>query len=437
MKMSLLLAALFLLNSGCTGQLENGQAVFPQAQYQEDLDSLAVNLTSIHPSPYEFTQKEDFNATHQKLRNSIGEDTELREFIWMCSELVTEVNCGHTSLGWFNQERDLLTPASIFPMDGKLIEGRLFVIDPLANRHLIEPGTEIYSINGVEIETLKEKIFAHIGSQGYNQTFKGMLMSGYLPFYVPYALGFPESFSVVVSGKQEPIELVALNSYKPKPRISPKQACQDNLCLEIKDDLHTALLTIRSFAYYGNKFSEYKAFIDDSFAKIERGGIKNLIIDVRMNDGGPSYAGIHLLKYLQDGPFKYWSRTAFDDEAIETYQPYTNAFKGKLFVLINSECSSTTPHFLSIVKQDDLGTLIGEEVNGNHLTFGGQKRHELPNTKINYYVGENTYITSATNFDKGKGILPDHHVVQGINDVLAHKDTVLDYVLGMIRREVK
>jgi hypothetical protein len=438
MKKSLLLVILFLVNSGCTGQVEDGgQTVFPSAKYQEDLDALAANLVSIHPSPFEFTKEADFNETHQKLRNSINEGTELREFIWMCSELVAEINCGHTSLGWFNQEAKLLTPALLFPMDGKLIEGRLYVVDPLSNQHLIKPGTEIFSINGVEVETLKDRIFAHIGSQGYNQTFKGMLMSGYLPSYVAYALGFPESFSVVISGRQEPIDLVALSAYKPKPRISPQQACQDNLCLEIKDDQRTALLTIRSFAYYGNKFPEYKAFIDDSFAKIEREGINNLIIDVRMNNGGPSYAGMHLLKYLQDAPFKYWSKTAFEEEAIETYQPFSNAFDGQLFVLMDAECSSTTPHFLSIVKEDDLGTLIGEEVNGNHLTFGGQKRHVLPNTKINYSVGENTYITSATNFEKGRGILPDHHVVQGVDDLLEHKDTVLDYVLEMIRRETE
>ena len=402
MKMSLLLTVLFLFNASCAGQVEEkGRIVFPQAKYQEDLDALAANLVSIHPSPFEFTKEEDFNATHQKLRNSIRENTELREFIWMCSELVAEINCGHTSLGWFNQEAKLLTPELMFPMDGKLIEGRLYVVDPLSNRHLITPGTEIFSINGVEVETLKDRIFAHMGSQGFNQTYKGMLMSGYLPSYVAYALGFPESFSVMVSGKQQPINLVALSAYKPKPRISPKQACQDNLCLEMKEDQRTALLTIRSFAYYGNKFPEYKAFIDSSFAKIEREGIKNLIIDVRMNDGGPSYAAMHLLKYLQGAPFKYWSKTAFDDEEIETYQPFSNAFDGELFVLMNSECSSTTPHFLSIVKQDGLGTLVGEEVNGNHLTFGGAETACITEYKDQLQCGRKHLHNLRNQFRKG------------------------------------
>ncbi|WP_020570457.1 S41 family peptidase [Neolewinella persica] len=433
MKLPFLLAATFLLISNCNGQPEERfYAVFPKMQYLEDLDSLAAKLVSIHPSPFEFTGEADFNERYQKLRDSVDEDTAFREFIWMCSELVASLNCGHTSLGWFNQEAKILPKKLMFPLEGKVIDGRLYVTDPLVNREVIRPGAEIFSINGVEVTTLVDRIYAHINSQGDNTTYKGLLMSSYLPYYVSYALDFPETFSVVVSGELDPVNLAALSEYRPKPRISPQAACQDNLCLEILKDQQTALLTIRSFAYYGNKFPEYEAFIDRSFAEIESKGIENLIIDVRMNDGGPSYAAMHLLKYLFDSPFRYWSKTAFDDEAVEVYQPHANAFDGKLFVLMDGNCSSTTPHFLSIFKQNRLGVLIGQEANGNHLTFGGQKWLELPNTKIKYCVGRNTYISSATNFDKRRGILPDHHVVQGIGDLLDAKDTVLDYVLEMV-----
>ena len=178
-------------------------------------------------------------------------------------------------------------------------------------------------------------------------------------------------------------------------------------------------------------------FIDDKFVEIQKENIRHLIIDFRMNDGGPSYAGIHLLKYLFDRPFKYWSSTAFKDESIELYEPFENRFIGNLYVLIDGNCSSTTPHVLAAIKANNLGILIGEEPNGNHLTFGGQKWFQLSNSGIKYCVGRNRYVAAATDFTKGVGILPDHNITQSIDDYLKDKDSVLDYTLDLVNKPNK
>lgn len=407
---------------------------YAKVAYLQDIDILTKNLTQVHPSPYEFVSKKAFWKIVEKKKKLIHDGTTFSEFIWICSEIVANINCGHTSLGWFNQEKKILPVELMFPLEGKFINNRLYVYDPLVNKDKITAGTEIFSINGIDINLIRKDIYKHINSQGYNESYKRLLLNGYFTSYLPYALNFPKSYTILAKGRLKPITLTQLSKYASKPRISPQNECQDNLCLKIKKESSLAIMTIRSFAYYGQKFPLYKKFIHEAFEKIDNEKIKHLIIDVRMNDGGPSYAAMLLLKYLFDKPFKYWSHTAFQDERIETYQPFKKRFSGNLFVLMDGDCSSTTPHFLSLIKQNNLGTLIGEEANGNHLTFGGQKWFSLPNTGIKYCVGRNKYITSAVNFPKEHGILPDHHITSTIDDYLQEKDTVLEYTLNLIKK---
>lgn len=428
---SLIFLSLFSFISSAQ-DAENLHKIYPTVEYQNDLDSLVHNLLTIHPSPFEFTSEETFWKTVEEKKDQINELTTYGEFIWMCSEIVANLNCGHTSLGWFNQEAKALPTELLFPIECRFIDGRLYVSDPLLNGDRVTPGTEVFAINGIDAHTIQERIYRHINSQGHNETYKRLLLNGYFPSYVPYALGFPASYEITAYGAKTPIQLSPLDEYQPKPRIDPENECQGNLCLEFLEESNTAVLTIRSFAYYGDKFPVYQSFIDDAFGQIRDQKADHLILDVRMNDGGPFYAARHLLQYLFDQPFAYWSYTAFEDEPIETYTPFDNRFSGEVFVLMDGNCSSSTPHFLSLVKQNKLGLLIGEEANGNHLTFGGQKWMALPHTGIRYCVGRNRYVSAATRFPKEQGIRPDHHVVQTIDDFLRKTDRVLAYTKALI-----
>jgi len=192
-----------------------------------------------------------------------------------------------------------------------------------------------------------------------------------------------------------------------------------------------AVLKIRDFAFYGDKYSVFKDFIDNSFQEIEEKGIKHLVLDVRMNGGGPSDAGIYLLRHLAKEPFTYFESSHFGEKK-DPIEPLDSGFEGKVFMLIDGDGGSTTGHFISLVKHLNLATLVGEELGSNHYCTGGQKRFQLPHTKIKYSVGRYTYMTSASSFPLDKGILPDHELVQSIQDFLKHRDTVMEYTLDLI-----
>lgn len=431
------LIALFSCNAQTTATKSENPfyKIFSQKEYVADMDELAKTLTETHPRPYEFTSKEDFWKTVEEQKIKLSDSTTLSEFIWYCSPIIANIGCSHTSLGYFNQEDGMLPIEKRFPIEAKLIDNRLYISDPLTNTGVVQAGNELFSINGVSVEEIRHEIYKHIPSQAKNKSFKRLLFNGYFTAYIPYSLGFPERYEIVVKGKEEPIMLAQLSEYNYKPRIHPKADCKDNLCLKFLDANNTAILTIRSFSYYGSeKFQIFKSFLDESFKEIQSKNTENLIIDLRMNNGGPADAGIYLLKYVMNQPFTYFDQNSDGTDYKSPYIPFSSAYHDSLYILIDGECTSTTGHFLSLVKQNNRAILIGEEAGSNYICTANQRRGvKLSNTGISFSVAQNTYFTTAQNYAKNRGILPDHHIVQNIQDFLNQQDTVMKYTLELIK----
>ncbi len=405
--------------------------IYSKKEYIEDIDELAKTITTRNPHPFKFIEEEEFWSALESKKEKITNQTTFSEFIWHCSEIIANINCGHSGFGYFNQENAILPITLRFPLETKLIGGKLYVYDPLTNKGKISAGDEIIEINGNKISKIKDDIFKHIKSQGKIESSKRHVFNAYSSAYIPYSLNFPSSYNITLKKTNERIELLKLTNYKPKPRINSSNVCQKNLCLQINNEKDLAIITIRSFAYYGGKFSEYKEFIDKSFKEISEKKVSNLILDVRMNGGGPSDAGIYLLRYLANEPFVYFSSSAFNEKK-EPITPFLSRFNGEVKFLIDGNGGSTTGHVMSIVKHLGLGEIIGEELGSNQFCTGGQISHRMRNTEIFYAVGRYTYITSANSFSDERGVMPDFFVSKNIDDYLNNQDAVLKFALDYI-----
>lgn len=407
--------------------------VYSIKQYKNDLDELGRRLTEVNPNAYKFITKNDFWKAIQTKKDQLTEHTTFSEFIWHCSEIIANISCSHTSMGYFNQERKMIPIDLRFPIEVKLINDKLYVSDPLINREIVAPMNEIISINGIEFATIKNEIYKHISSQGNIETYKKNFINSHSTSIIPYALGFPKSYVVAVKGKFKPVELKKLTSYQNNFQKLPEYLCQERLCLKYVENNTSAIMTIRSFSYYGSKFPEFKAFVDASFKELEQKKIKNLVIDIRGNGGGPSDAGVYLLRYLTKKSFVYFSSSQYN-EKLDPVQPFDNTFKGNLYFTIDGNGGSTTGHFMSLIKHLKLATLVGEELGSNQFCTGGQKKLRLPNTGIIYAVSRNTYVTTATSLPIDRGIMPDFTSTQSIHDYLNGIDTVMEYTLGLIKK---
>ncbi|NNE99301.1 MAG: peptidase S41, partial [Pyrinomonadaceae bacterium] len=339
----------------------------------------------------------------------------------------------HTSLGYFNQEDKILPVKLRFPVEARFIDSRLYISDPLVNDDQLTVGDEILSINGKSVSEIKAGIYKHISSDGHNEGFPKEIINAYFTAIIAYYFGFPKRFEIVITDRKKPVLLRQLNQYKYKPRVNPEDKCQDNLCFEIMSKKRIAKLTVRSFAYYGNRFNIFKTFVDRSFDEIASSGIKNLIVDVRLNPGGSDAAGSYLLEHIANRPFTYFAEaSAGSDQRKRETRPSKYAFGGRTYILIDGNGTSTTGHFLSLVKSNEFATLIGEEAGATYTVNDNSKSFKLTNTGISYKVARNTFFTTANHLPKGRGVLPDHHISQNITDFVNRTDTALNYTIALI-----
>ncbi|NVK53279.1 MAG: peptidase S41 [Flavobacteriaceae bacterium] len=406
---------------------EKFNKIYTVEGYKNDLDELGKKLIEVNPSTLKFISKKNFWQLIENKKALISKNTTFGDFIWHCNEIIASINCSHTSLDSFRQESSMLNTAQIFPLQTRWVNNKLYVIDALTNSDKVKIKDEITHINNISVSTIIDNIYKHIQSQGYTKSPKRAFFNKWSTEMIPYELGFPTSYKIKIKGNRFPI---ALN--KAKKTIAPYedtsiQKHKNNLHLDFIDSTKTAVLTISSFNYYvWNNLNEFQNFINNSFKKINDKKTKNLVLDLRFNGGGSAESSIYLLKHLVDKPFTYFSKSTHNN---------IKGFNGKMYFIIDGNGESTTGHFMSKVKELNLGKIIGEELGSNHFCTAGQTVLRLKNTKLVYYVANTaSSLHSKFPFDY-LGVQPDIFITQPIDDYLNNYDTVRIQTLNLIKNE--
>lgn len=420
---------------------EKFSTVYSKKDYISDLDQLGQKLLAVHPHALKFITKEQFWKNIESKKSLITEKTTYAEFAWHCNAIIASIGCSHTASS--NMQNDyhefsILPWENSFPLQVRWVNKQLFVVNPMNNADKVKVKDEILSINGVETANLIADIYEHMPAQANIQTYKAQHFNTSFAALIPYALGLPETFEIVVKDNSGSIKLHKAQKMARELYDSSINSCLNDLCLEILDE-KIATLTISSFNYYEwNNYPVFKSFLDSSMAIINNKKIKNLIIDVRYNRGGSQYPSIYLLQHFMDKPFTYYAKAEFEGKTDKIYgeeiiHPLENRFKGKVYFLMDGNGNSTTGHFMSLVKAHHLGTIIGEELGSNQFCTAGQTLCRLKNTKLVISVANNIHVSIATKLPDEIGILPDYYVSQSIDDYLNKVDAVKNYTLKLIR----
>ncbi|MFV5699175.1 S41 family peptidase [Flavobacterium sp. ZT3R17] len=245
----------------------------------------------------------------------------------------------------------------------------------------------------------------------------------------------------------------------------------------LEKDSSVAIMKIRSF-----KIGDYKTFYRESFSKITGYQSKTLIIDLRNNGGGRVTEIADLYSYLADSTFvfldksevvsksslfkgAYFNGGSFGFKALKTifspiiysyllltvhknqngknyYATQTtphkvskNAFKGKIYILINGGSFSASCIISSNLKGSKRAYFIGEETGGafNGTVAGFMPRVKLPNTGIQIRIGLMYIAAPFKTTIEGRGIFPDMEIIPTIEDRIKENDPEMNWILDDIK----
>lgn len=253
----------------------------------------------------------------------------------------------------------------------------------------------------------------------------------------------------------------------------------------------TGILTINNFGLGNEKdprHLRYVSFLDSVFTAIKHNKIKNLIVDVRHNGGGNdpndlvtysyltnrnfsenkqawiSFKKIPFLKYYNSKyprflrPFgvgkynkefqkdfpeerngKFYQNATSPDHLIRT--PNKNAFKGNVYLLIGPRVASAGSLFAAMVAGNENTVVIGEETMGGYYGHNGHNNLEyvLPKSKLEIsfsVVNLEQDVPKKENQTYNRGIIPDYNVTQTYEEYLYQKDSEMNFVLNLIKKNM-
>ncbi|MBL7921980.1 MAG: hypothetical protein JNJ40_16820 [Bacteroidia bacterium] len=217
-----------------------------------------------------------------------------------------------------------------------------------------------------------------------------------------------------------------------------------------------AVLTVNTFFIgdFDYKNINYKKYIDRFFKQVRKDKITKLIIDVRNNGGGSPEISNYLFSYLYNKPYYYYdyvgrkckntdelrrycttptnffnvdtSMTIFKENLycdkkglwwVETQKPKKKNYSGNLIVLLNGACASTTGNFLTLLREYNVGRLIGECSHSSYYSNDASLMFRLPYSGLLVRIptGQFKMRTSHFTYDP-KGICPDIEILKQKED---------------------
>lgn len=281
--------------------------------------------------------------------------------------------------------------------------------------------------------------------------------------------------------KKKPVKLTSLDraksrAIKKRKRVNGYYAIEKNYNRNLhflEKDSSIAVMKIRSF-----KIGDFKTFYKQSFSTIAAYQSKTLVLDLRNNGGGRLNEITDLYSYLADSTYVFLDKSEVVSRSsllqgaylnggsfgfkvlkaifspvlysyllltvhknkngknyyatqIKRHKVSKNAFKGKVYVLINGGSFSASSIISSNLKGSKRAFFVGEETGGayNGTVAGFMPLVKLPNTDLQIRIGLMSIIPHYKSDIEGYGIFPDKHIIPTLEDRIEENDPEMNWIL--------
>lgn len=479
----LLILIILSLNPGTFGQQKKQEQLFDQSDLVEDYNFLLKTLEETHPNLYAYIPKEEFALKTSEFRASINQPMSIADFHKILLKTIALIKQGHTMVFGDGGYREFLKSGGLaFPFKIVYHANHIYIDENYSDRNEFAKGTEIIAVNHIPVNSIINEFrpYLRVRPNGYIGGTLSYNWGGFL--WLLYGFNNQFTISYILPNENiiqtKTIDGVSLDQIK-------KRAIADSnkdLEFDLEPTRKTALLTLNTFHL---DFDRYDSLLNQVFTEIQNNEIENLIIDVRANKGGNGNLVSTLLNYLTDKTYITTAgtqvktseatkrcytthpvlvnaieqaRKAEGDKpeflklvdcflegepgTITTFPKEINTpddnplrFKGRLYVLTSKETYSAGTLFSAIIKDNNLGTIVGEETSDNPTMYACIMLFELANTKINIQNSAQ-YSLRPGGFDDQRGVLPDFEVEPTYWDYIHEYDKVLNYTYWLIDERI-
>ncbi len=493
----LILITVLFFNKFSKGQ-EVSRTFYP-SQLKQEISVLKEALTTLHPGLYKYNTKQQMEKLFSELNSKTQKPLNEKELYLLLAKFTEKIGCGHTYLNPLNLEDNipvLYMPKKVLPFCFVILDRKIILTHNLSSDTTLKKGTEITKINGINALQLIDSLLQVSRADGKNaigkklrnielvpeQVAKYNLFDIFLPLFFK---NVNEEFIIETKSIENKVAIFKINGvstaqrasiYKKRYGIVPKG--ENSLKVQILND-STCYFKIGTFSFFGED-NPFTKVIDSLFLSLANNKkVKNLILDLRTNEGGSTDARNSLLKYIlpsdfeakeyQERPFysflevpkrlipflSTWDDSFFDpkpdsifkknefgfyeDQSVnsnnrknfEDFKINRNGFKGNIFLMTSPVNSSAAFEFAWVFKQYKAGKIVGEKTGGTKQGLNGGRFFflRLPYSRIEIDL---PFIYQSHTGQPDEGVSPDYPVTTTQQGIYNGQDTQLDFVLKLI-----
>ncbi|MBJ2175759.1 hypothetical protein JBL43_16010 [Aureibaculum sp. A20] len=400
----------------------------------EDFNQLLETLKE-HPSQFEFIDKKSYEKLVNMQRDKLKDSMTVQEFYQLTSPIVTSLGCLHTRIV---DTRFFRTPQKYWlPLIVWFENEKMYAINNCVENIEMDAGSEILEINGNSSSEILQTLKSTISADTFNQSFyRGDLNVNFLYYYHSY-FGFDSEYKIKFKPyNSEKIIATSFLIDEPAPNYKEEINNKSRLGIEFNKEKKTAIIKIKNFNFIPRgrqKIDFFRNTIDTYMKKIKDENISKVAFDLRGNRGGNPECTEYILSYIIDKEINFNENNDLNKRRNRpiTVKPKTtnNISKANIYMLTDGRCASVTTQMLSVIKHNQLATIIGEETGGTYSTHPGRGTASLKNTKLGLQIGTERESVNVPKLELNKGIIPDKEIKLELSDLINGDDSLLNYIL--------
>lgn len=417
----------------------------------KEINKIHQTVEDVHPNAYFKFEKEYVVAYRDSLISKweVDEVICFREYLTDAMKMTALMSNGHTGVDW--QSKLLINELKknkLLPIILETKDDEHRIVSTV--RHLRDlEGASLKVINGLPISELYEEFLSYLGGElEMKKTYVDLMFSIFL--FLDNRLKAP--FSLEFEKKNE-VKLRGVSVFKANRMINNYASIQSSYTFNLIDG-NIGYLEYNSC----QNPVKFRAFLEETFQKIDEEKIDKLIIDIRKNTGGNSELNDDLLCYITKQPYRqmsgrYWKvseqvkrqieknglwKDFVDSAFIHQYlgrlpgdKLFTNEeemvipravdyfYDGKVCLLVGPQTFSSANMLADACKTFNIMPIFGQPTGEMVNDFG-----ELVSFKLS---DSGVYLNIATTYDIGAENNPNNHQVIIPNIITDHafKDAIL------------
>lgn len=404
----------------------------------QDARILKRALNELHPGLFKYQSEADWQAHQQAFDAEVAQVQTVTDLYLAATRLSATIRCGHTWGNVLNQEGPvqtaLLETANKLPFKLMWVEQRFLVL--ASADALVPSGAEVLSINGSPPNEIRDQLWPYLRADGASDSkrlrqishdrFDYSQMDITWPLLSPPKNGFWQ-VALRVEGQERSVQVAALDLKTRQQRLAATDRSPDSEDWRFRIDGDTAIMTLPTFSFWNSSF-DWQDFFQRHFAELVAKEVPNLVIDLRLNEGGDGAIAAQLVEHVLKAPVQVrseqsatryervpyilaryldtWDFSFFDRtgqvrpitegpqqglleflpkaKGEQTFSPRTPNYRGRVFMLISGENSSAGFQAAQLMKLAGGATLVGQPTGGNLRGLnGGQLTWvRLPNSGV-------------------------------------------------------